>query len=151
MRPSGYGSNSSWSGLDASRDLGYSWERSIIQLNQALEVENWTITKGGDAMPVPPIDYEEKRDFRRMEIECRIAYCTPGSDTVLYGVGRNLSATGMLFEAGEPQAPGVLLEVSIEPGNPAVRAFRALIEVIRCRPVANGCYEIAGEIREFRS
>ena len=102
-------------------------------------------------MPVPPIDYEEKRDFRRMEIECRIAYCIPGSNTVLHGTGRNLSATGMLFNAEEPQAPGVLLEVSIEPGNPAVRAFRALIEVIRCRPVANGCYEIAGEIREFRS
>lgn len=101
-------------------------------------------------MPVSSLDYEEKRDFRRMEIDCRIEYQVPGSGTVLHGAGRNLSSTGMLFEAGEPLAPGTSLEVSIEPGNPAVRAFRAVIEVLRCTPAADGCYQIAGQIREFK-
>ena len=95
-------------------------------------------------------DYEEKRNFRRMALDCPIAYRSPDSATPSYGSVRDLSATGLSFSADQPQTPGAPLEIHIEPGSARIRPLRALIEVIRCQPLAGGGYEIAAKIRAFR-
>lgn len=93
------------------------------------------------------IDYEEKRDFIRMNTEHDLQFREVGTDKTQQGVCRNLSATGILFITEQAIPQGTELEINITPQYSVVSPFDAVVKVLRTRP--NGStsrYEVAGKI-----
>jgi len=98
-----------------------------------------------------PIDYEEKRDFIRMNTEHVLQYRKTSSNEVQQGICCNLSATGIMFTTEQEISPGTELAVTITPQNSVVSPFDATITVVRTQ--TNGMssqYTIAGRITSIR-
>lgn len=95
------------------------------------------------------IDYNEQRDFIRMETDCTIHYTVIGCEESKQGVCRNLSATGVLFYSREPIAQHTELHIQIRSGSDTISALEAIIEVIRMKPNGNQDFEIAAFIKEI--
>ena len=97
-----------------------------------------------------PRDYDEKRDFVRVEVDCDVLYNEPDSEEKYRGRVKNLSGRGMMFisERGIPQE--TLLEVNIEPANDLTQPLHALVRVVRLAKQrhANG-YEIGAVIQQM--
>lgn len=96
-------------------------------------------------------DYEEKRDHRRMDVDCPMTFQVVGSGEVQQGLARDLSATGMLIACGVEIAPGTRLEVKVSPPKAIVPPLDAVVEVVRCRASEPGRFELGVTICEFRS
>ena len=93
------------------------------------------------------IDYEEKRDFIRMNAEHDLQFREVGSEETQLGVCRNLSATGILFTTDQEIAQGAELEINITPQYSVVSPFDATIKVLRTQPNGSASsYEVAGKI-----
>lgn len=90
------------------------------------------------------LDYSEKRDFFRMNMDCNMEYTVNGSGTRLCGHIKNLSGNGISFFAEQAIAAGTRIQVSIKPENPITPPLDLTIEVIRCHDTGNKQYEIAG-------
>ncbi len=93
------------------------------------------------------INYEEKRDFIRMNTEHALQFKEIGSDKVQHGVCRNLSATGIMFISEQEIPQGTKLAVTITPQYSVVSPFNVVIKVVRTH--TNGTsspYTIAGTI-----
>jgi hypothetical protein len=84
-------------------------------------------------------DYEEKRHFHRMQIDCQVTVRPADGSPTLAAEGRDLSGQGFSFYAGQPFDQGALLEVTISPENSLVRPLRAEVEVVRVEPEGEGC------------
>lgn len=97
-----------------------------------------------------PRDYDEKRDFIRVEVDCEIHYKeVEGSDNYV-GRVKNLSGRGMMFisELGVP--PETVLEVRLAPENDLTQPLHAEVKVVRMAKQrhANG-YEIGAVIQQI--
>jgi hypothetical protein len=77
------------------------------------------------------INYDEKRDFQRMPVECDVSFSLEGSTQKFQGKGSNLSATGVMFSTSNNLALGTLLDIYIHPYMKTVQDLRAKAEVIR--------------------
>lgn len=97
-----------------------------------------------------PRDYDEKRDFIRVEVDCEIRYTETDSGENYVGRVKNLSGRGMMFisELGVP--PETVLEVRIEPQNDLTPPLHAEVRVVRMAKQrhANG-YEIGAVIQQM--
>lgn len=92
------------------------------------------------------LDYSEKRNFFRMNLDCNMEYTVNGSGNKLCGLIKNLSGSGISFFSQQAITAGTEIQVSIKPENPITPALDLTIEVIRCNDAGNKQYEIAGNI-----
>lgn len=93
------------------------------------------------------IDYEEKRNFIRMEADHDLQYHIVGASGERYGTCVNLSANGIMFTTEENLAEGSELEINITPQYSVVSPLDATVEVIRSQSNGlEGSYAIAGRI-----
>jgi len=97
-------------------------------------------------------NFDEKRDFYRMAVDCPISYRVSGSQKEGTGICRNLSAGGVLMEIREPLEAAIGLTIRIEPQSSITSALEALAQVTRCDPVGGGSgYQVAATILEIKS
>jgi hypothetical protein len=97
------------------------------------------------------IQYDEKRDFIRMNAEHALQFRTLGSDETQHGICCNLSATGIMFTTDNQIPNGAELEVNITPQYSVVSPFDAVVKVIRSQSDdAMDKYTVAGEITSIK-
>ena len=94
-------------------------------------------------------EFSEKRDFRRMGIDCPAQFRIQGADEMTDGLVKNLSASGLLILAAQEIAPETRLLVNIAPTNPITPPLSAIARVLRSTASAAGGYEIACAIDEI--
>lgn len=92
------------------------------------------------------LDYSEKRDFFRMNLDCNMEYSVNGSGNKQCGYIKNLSGNGISFLAQQAVTPGTEVHVSIKPENAITPPLNVTVEVIRCSGTGDSQYEIAGNI-----
>ena len=97
------------------------------------------------------INYDEKRDFIRMDTDSQITYWEEGSKDTHTGQCINLSASGVLFICSERIEPGTLLHINISPTLQVVPPLDATIEVIRTQMHMSEKFAIAGTIRQINN
>ena len=90
--------------------------------------------------------YEEKRSFIRVAVDCEVALEAAASGRRFTGIGKNLSAGGVLFHTDELLAPGDQLEIHIESSHALLSVLDATIEVIRVEPVTDGASFAIGSL-----
>ena len=96
-------------------------------------------------------EYDEKRDFIRIDIDCEISYKKANSDEAAT-IGRvaNLSGRGMMFISDSELEKDALLEVNINPSNILTPALHANVKVVRVVKQRHGDgYEIGAVIKEI--
>ncbi len=96
------------------------------------------------------LEYDEKRDYIRMDVDCDISYKLADSDETKTGHCTSLSGAGISFIADTPYEAGLAMEVNIIPKNNSTPAMTAFIEVVRSSPSDNGCFEIAASIKSLK-
>jgi len=97
------------------------------------------------------INYEEKRDFIRMNTEHALQFREVGSNEIQQGVCRNLSATGIMFTTKQAIPEGTELTVTITPQYSVVTPFDAVVKVLRTQAnSAPSQYTIAGKITSIQ-
>ena len=77
------------------------------------------------------INYDEKRSFYRMSVDCQIEFSEPGSSEKFKGEGKNLSATGVKFITEHKLTEGQELDVIVHPVIQTVTPLTARAKVIR--------------------
>ena len=98
-----------------------------------------------------PCNYEEKRNFRRMSMDCAMSFTTPGERSTSPGYCKNLSAQGVLFSTLIPIQVGALVDINIAPQKAVVEPFNAVVEVLRVSTVeGQHDYEIAARIKQIK-
>jgi hypothetical protein len=95
--------------------------------------------------------YDEKRDFVRMQTNCKMSYRPADTELLHEGVCLNLSGAGILCKTRHSIELGRALEVRIAPENSLIPPFVAFIEVIRTLRTDDGGYRIAGVIKGIKS
>lgn len=96
-------------------------------------------------------DYDEKRDFLRMDVSCKLAYKSPSDNIVFQGVTKNLSGTGALIETEQSLPLNQLLELHVKPGHDATPPLEALARVMRVIEGPNGKFVIGLQFEEVRN
>jgi hypothetical protein len=96
------------------------------------------------------IPSEDKRYFSRMHTDCKLAYKPVGTSIPLGGSCVNLSGSGILFRSASPVEPGKAIEVHIRPTYKVTPPLTAFVEVVRCSPISEGAFEIAGAIKGIK-
>ena len=96
-------------------------------------------------------EYDEKRDFIRIDIDCEILFKKADSDEE-QSVGQvsNLSGRGMMFISDVEIEKDITLEINIKPANiltPPLHANVKVVRVIKQRH-ADG-YEIGAVIKDI--
>ena len=61
------------------------------------------------------VNYDEKRSFYRMSVDCHIEFSEEGKSEVYRGDGKNLSADGVKFITEHPLTEGQKLNVTVHP------------------------------------
>ncbi len=95
-------------------------------------------------------EYDEKRDFIRIDIDCEISFREMDSDNEHIGQVANLSGRGMMFISDHKLAKDTLLEVNIKPANILTPALHANVKVVRVVKQRHGDgFEIGAVIKEI--
>ncbi len=94
-------------------------------------------------------DYDEKRDHRRMGVDCPMTFKVEGGSEVYQGIARDLSATGILIECDAEIPVGTRLEVNVTPPKSIVPPLNATVEVVRSEAKQPDTFELGTLIREF--
>ncbi len=94
-------------------------------------------------------EYSEKRDFKRMAIDCEFSFCEADSKQMYDGHVINLSSKGILFTSGESFEIGSKLDIVLTPSNSLTPPMEASVLVSRVTG-SSSIYEIACEITEIR-
>ena len=97
------------------------------------------------------LEYDEKRNYIRMDAHCRMTYKFPQSDEINDATCVNLSGAGLLFNASEALEPGIALEIRVIPENNITPPMKAFVEIVRCTPNQNDQYEIAAAIKGIKA
>ncbi len=104
--------------------------------------------KGGDRHM--PREYDEKRDYIRITVDCEIRFCMSGSGQKEIGKVTNLSGRGMMFIADRELAVDERAEVHIEPENTITPPLHANVRIVRVNKQRHGDgYEIGAVIQEI--
>ncbi|MEJ2480915.1 MAG: PilZ domain-containing protein [Acidihalobacter sp.] len=98
-----------------------------------------------------PREFEEKRDFMRMMVDCDV-HCRSADGTGEYeGRVKNLSAQGLLFTSEREIVVGERLELVIRSQGGSAAPLEASAEVVRVDVVEQGrLYEIGVAFSEVR-
>lgn len=95
-------------------------------------------------------DYEEKRDFIRMSLDCKVQIKNLATGEMFQGVAMDLSSKGLAFVTSSNIAPGSKLEIRIVPDKAVVPPLHARVEVIRSEPDTSGNnYRVGTSIEEY--
>lgn len=78
-----------------------------------------------------PREFDEKRDFIRITVDCRLTYKEPEAEEFEQGQAKNLSGRGMMFIANHAVPVDSELEVTISPERPVTPPLHALVRVVR--------------------
>lgn len=95
--------------------------------------------------------FEEKRNYIRMRVDCRVLYKEQMSDAQYEAKGKDLSGAGVLFETDRPLLQGQLLEISVLPDQKNIAPLDATVQVVRIVPVDNGEYEVGVRIQSMKN
>jgi len=96
-------------------------------------------------------EYDEKRDFIRIDIDCKIEFRnTDSTDEVLTGQILNLSGRGMMFVSDVELEKNNTFEINVKPANSLTPSLHANVKVVRVvkQRQASG-YEIGAVIKEI--
>ena len=91
-------------------------------------------------------DYSEKRNFFRMNLDCKAEYTINGSGNKQIGVVSDLSGDGISIIASESVNPGTEVRVSIKPENDVTPPLEVVMEVLRCDEQEGDGFVLAGNI-----
>ena len=91
-------------------------------------------------------DYAEKRNFFRMNLECKAEYTINGSGNQKSGKVSNLSGDGISIIADQSVDPGTEIRVSIQPENDVTPPLEVVMEVLRCEEQKPDGFLLAGNI-----
>lgn len=97
------------------------------------------------------LEYDEKRNYIRMEIDCDINYKLADSDEIFQGRCSSISGAGVSFFATRFFAPGKAMEINILPKSPVTPPMTAFIEVVRATKHDEANYEIAASIKSIKT
>ncbi|MFK5984850.1 MAG: PilZ domain-containing protein [Pseudomonadota bacterium] len=84
------------------------------------------------------INYDEKRDFQRMPVECDVSFSLEGSSDKFYGKGSDLSAAGVMFSTDQDLPLDSIINLHVLPYIKTVQALTAKAQVIRNEKLADG-------------
>ena len=99
-------------------------------------------------------EYDEKRDFIRIDIDCEIIFKKLNSDGVaqeeLTGQVSNLSGRGLMFISDSELEKNGMFEINIKPANILTPSLHANVKVVRVvkQRHADG-FEIGAVIKEI--
>lgn len=96
-------------------------------------------------------EYDEKRDFIRIDVDCDISYKkTDSTEEAMIGRVSNLSGRGMMFISDIELEKNEFFEVNIKPENILTPELHANVKVVRVvkQRHADG-YEIGAVIKEI--
>ncbi|MFA6164110.1 MAG: PilZ domain-containing protein [Methylobacter sp.] len=96
------------------------------------------------------LEYDEKRNYIRMEIDCDITYRLADSDELHQGRCSSLSGAGVSFFTNRYFDSGKAMEVNIIPKNAITPPMTAFIEVVRSTQQDDGSYEVAATIKSIK-
>ena len=88
-------------------------------------------------------EHSEKRDYIRMEVDCDVVYRTEDGSAEKQGRGKNLSATGVLFESEENYPAGTRLVLKVMPRNTITPPLEMTVEVVRVDEAGPGGFLVA--------
>ena len=88
--------------------------------------------------------HDEKRDYIRMTVDCRILY-KDAAGKEHHGRAINLSGGGVLFMTDSPPAMGSELTVSVLPDTPVVEPLDVIAKVVRVDRL-EGNFEVGVQI-----
>ena len=96
------------------------------------------------------LEYLEKRDYIRMEVDCAARIELEGLEP-LAAIVKDLSATGVLMWVDSKIPSGSLGTISILPGKNITPPLAAQVEIIRCEPLEENpsTFAAACSIREI--
>ncbi len=97
------------------------------------------------------IEYDDKRSFLRMMVnaDLELKYEDGEADSVIDGLCRDLSSTGMAAEVPSPIEVGTMLKVKLASNNPSVPPLRASVKVMRCVQEMDDTYVLGLEFVEL--
>ncbi len=96
------------------------------------------------------LEYDEKRDYIRMDVDCDITYKLADSNDQKTGHCTSLSGAGVSFIAECAYDTGLAMEVNINPKNSVTPPMTAFIEVVRSSKQDDGNFEIAATIKSLK-
>jgi len=96
------------------------------------------------------LEYDEKRDYIRMDVDCEISYKLADSKNIKTGQCTSLSGAGISFIAEDAYETGLAMEVNITPKNATTPPMTAFIEIVRSTIQDNGSFEIAASIKSLK-
>ena len=97
------------------------------------------------------LEYDEKREYIRMETHCKMTYKYVDSEQEHEALCLNLSGAGVLFHTSENIEAGKALEIRITPENSITPPMVAFIEVLRATPLGEqNCYEVAATLKGIK-
>ena len=96
-----------------------------------------------------PREYDEKRDFFRITVDCSLTFKTSDAKTEESGQAKNLSGRGLLFIADRKLSSDSMLEVKINPKSDITEPLHAMVKVVRVEKQRSGNgFEIGAVIKE---
>lgn len=98
---------------------------------------------------LPRGDYDEKRDFARMGVECPAIVQVEGDGSTHHAVAMDLSATGVQLKCADAIGEGTVVSVEMTPEKTIVPPLKAKAEVIRCQESGDGGYQLGLKIIEM--
>ena len=94
-------------------------------------------------------DYDEKRDYVRVNVESDLYYKTDFDDEEQLGQLKNLSGRGMMFIASHPIAKESVIDIRIDPVTKITPSLNAQVRVVRVSRQRHGDgYEIGAVIQQ---
>ncbi len=94
-------------------------------------------------------DYDEKRAFARMGVECPATLRVEGEDTTYHAMATDLSASGMRISSANAVSVGTRVMVAMIPEQAIVPPLQARAEVVRCTEDESGSYQLGLKIIEM--
>lgn len=97
------------------------------------------------------INYSEKRDYYRMDVECAARYRPDNAKHTSTAIVNNISGSGLALRTSEPLVMGTRFAIQVLPGKSITPPLSAYAEVIRCETGEPGEYLIACTISKILS
>lgn len=94
-------------------------------------------------------DYEEKRAFARMGVDCPAIFRIDGESTAYHAMATDLSATGLQISSANAVNVGTTVMVEMIAEQMIVPPLKAKAEVVRCCENATGGYQLGLKILEM--
>ena len=97
-----------------------------------------------------PREYDEKRDFIRVSIDCPIRFKVDGLGPEEVGKVKNLSGRGLMFVTALELELESSVEIRISPENDLTPPLHARVRIVRVAPPRRGeGFEIGAVIQEM--